>query len=88
VTAATCPGTLAWTTDALLVALGSGGTLSVLAASLKAWLNQPRHGDVRIEIHDGAGRSMVIDAHRVKDLDRADQRSVQCSLTRRRPGPF
>lgn len=68
--AATRPGALSWTTDALLLALGSGGTLSILAASLKAWLNQPRNADVRIEIRNSAGRSVVIDAQHVKDLDR------------------
>jgi hypothetical protein len=70
VPAATRPGALSWKTDALLVALGSGGTLSVLAGSLKAWFNQPRNADVRIEIHDGADRYVIIDAQRVKDLDR------------------
>jgi hypothetical protein len=70
VPAATRAGALSWATDALLVALGSGGTLSVLAASLKAWFNQPRNADVRIEIRDGTGRSVVIDAQHVKDLDR------------------
>ncbi|WP_127501725.1 effector-associated constant component EACC1 [Actinoplanes solisilvae] len=64
------PGVLSWTTDALLVAVGSGGTLSVLAASLGVWLSQPRNADVRIEIRDGAGRSVVIDAKRVKDPER------------------
>ena len=36
--------------DALVVAVGAGGVLPVLATSLYAWLSQPRRSDVRIRI--------------------------------------
>ena len=47
-------GELGSLADVLVVAVGSGGTLSVLVTSLKAWLAQPRRSDVRIRVqHDG-----------------------------------
>jgi Effector Associated Constant Component 1 len=50
---------------ALVVAVGAGGTVSVLAGSLKAWLSLPRRSDVRIKIQGTGGRSVEIDAGRV-----------------------
>jgi hypothetical protein len=50
---------------ALVVAVGAGGTVSVLAGSLKAWLSLPRRSDVRIRIQGTDGRSVEIDAGRV-----------------------
>lgn len=50
---------------ALVVAVGAGGTVSVLAGSLKAWLSLPRRSDVRIRIQGIDGRSVEIDAGRV-----------------------
>jgi hypothetical protein len=58
-------GELGALTDALVVAAGSGGTLSVLATSLKAWLAQPRRSDARIRIQAGDGRVVEIDANRL-----------------------
>src|ERR1700744_3844740 len=51
--------------DALVVAVGSGWSLTVLAASLKAWISVPRHSDVRIRIHGANGRVVEIDADRI-----------------------
>lgn len=51
--------------DALVVAVGSGGTLSVLAMSLKSWLSQPRRSDVRIRVEGETGRVVEISADRV-----------------------
>jgi Effector Associated Constant Component 1 len=51
--------------EALVVAVGSGGTLSVLAASLKAWMTLPRRSDVKIRIEGSDGRVVDIDATRV-----------------------
>jgi hypothetical protein len=62
------PGELGTVTDALAVALGGGGTLTVLAASLRAWFAQPRRSDVRIVIRDADGRSVEVDAKRVTDV--------------------
>ena len=58
-------GELGTLTDALIVAVGSGGAISALAASLGAWLSLPRRSDVRIRIHRADGNSVVIDAKRV-----------------------
>ena len=51
--------------DVLVVAVGSGGTLSVLATSLKAWLAQPRRSDVRIRVQHEGGETVEIDANRI-----------------------
>lgn len=50
--------------DALVVAVGSGGALSVLAASLKAWLSQPRRSDFRIRVQGPDGHAVEISADR------------------------
>lgn len=51
--------------EALVVAVSSGGTLSVLAASLKAWLSIPHRSDVRIKVQRPDGHFVEIDADRV-----------------------
>ena len=64
-------GELGVPADALIVAVGSGGTLSVLAAALKAWVSLPRRSDVRIKIQGVDGRAVEIAADRVSE-DRID----------------
>ena len=59
------PGELGALGDALVVAVGSGGMLSVLASSLNAWLSQPRKSDVRIRVEREAGDVVEISADRV-----------------------
>ena len=51
--------------DVLVVAVGSGGTLSVLAMSLSTWLSRPRKSDVRIRVQGETGRVVEIGADRV-----------------------
>jgi hypothetical protein len=52
--------------EALIVAVGSGGAISVLAAALKSWLSLPRRSDVRIKVEERADRRIVeIEADRV-----------------------
>jgi hypothetical protein len=58
-------GHLGALTEVLSVALGSGGAITVLAASLKGWLLLPRRSDVRIKIHRPDGGTVEIDAKRV-----------------------
>jgi hypothetical protein len=60
-------GELGSLADVLVVAVGAGGVLPVLAASLKAWLAQPRKSDVRIRIQRDGGQIVEIDANRVDD---------------------
>ncbi|MFI9788920.1 hypothetical protein ACIHEI_36225 [Kitasatospora sp. NPDC051984] len=62
------PGELGALADALVVAVGSGGALTVLAASLRAYLSQPRKSDVRIVVR-AEERSVTVDAKRVKDVE-------------------
>lgn len=57
--------------EALIVAVGAGGTMSVLAASLKAWISLPRRSDIRIRIQDPDGRVVEIDGHHISG-DRLD----------------
>lgn len=68
-------GELGAVTEALVVAVGSGGAISVLAAALKAWLSLPRRSDVRVRIHRPDGSSVDIDAKRV-DAGQADIESI------------
>jgi membrane-associated two-gene conflict system component 1 (EACC1) len=63
------PGELGAGWDTLSVALGAGGTLSVLAASLKVFFAQPRRSDLKVTVRAADGRSVVFDAKRVKDID-------------------
>jgi len=62
-------GELGVLSDALVVAVGGGGTVSVLAASLKALLAQPRRSDVKIVIANTDGRRVEIDARRIPDVE-------------------
>ena len=59
------PGELGALGEALIVAVGSGGAVSALASSLKAWMALPRRSDVRIRVEGPGGRVVEIDAHRV-----------------------
>jgi hypothetical protein len=63
------PGELGARADVRMVAVGSGGTLSVLATSLKAFLAQPRRSDVRIVVTAPGGRRTELDAKRVDHVD-------------------
>jgi hypothetical protein len=53
--------------QALLVAVGSGGAVSVLIGSLKAWVSLPRRSDVRIRVQGVDGRVAEITADRVSE---------------------
>lgn len=64
------PGELGTAMDALVVAVGSGGALSVLAASLKAFLALPRRSDIRLTIRQSAsGHAVELDMKRVSDVE-------------------
>jgi hypothetical protein len=58
-------GELGALADVLVIAVGSGGTLSVLAGSLKAWLALPRKSDVRIRVQRDGGETVEICASRI-----------------------
>ena len=64
-------GELGALADALVVAVGSGGTLLALATSLKAWLAQPHGQHVRIRVRRDGGETVEIDADRI-DAEQAD----------------
>jgi hypothetical protein len=55
--------------ELLTVAVGSGGAVSVLAASLRAWLAQPRRSDVKITLRGPGKRVVEVDARRVADVE-------------------
>jgi hypothetical protein len=59
------PGELGAALDVLVVAVGSGGALTVLGKSLSTWLTQPRRSMVRIRVEGESGRVIEIDADRV-----------------------
>jgi hypothetical protein len=66
-----CPpraGEMGSLADALIVAVGSGGAITVLASLLRAWVLQPRHARVRLrlESHPEGKRTMELDADRIR----------------------
>jgi len=67
--AAPRPGELGAVTDVLVATVGAGGTLSVLAASLRSYFSQPRRADVWIAITGPDGHRVEIDAKHVDDVD-------------------
>lgn len=60
-------GELGALVDALVVSVGSGGALSVLAASLKGWLLQPRRSGVRIRVQGETGRVVEVVGENIDD---------------------
>src|SRR5260370_40515747 len=57
-------GDLGSLADALVVSVGAGGALSVLAGSVRAWLSQPRRANGRIRLRGEGGRTGGISAGR------------------------
>ena len=53
--------------DLLTVAMGAGGTVTVLASALRTWLAQPRRSDVKITLRSPDGRVVELDARRIAD---------------------
>ncbi len=69
---APAPGEMGSVLDAVTVALGAGGALSVLASSLRVWFAQPRRSDVRLKIRRADGGTLELDAKRVRAGDLED----------------
>ncbi|MFJ4095421.1 hypothetical protein ACIPYS_27860 [Kitasatospora sp. NPDC089913] len=69
---APAPGEMGSVLDAVTVALGAGGALSVLASSLRVWFAQPRRSDVRLKIRRTDGGTLELDAKRVRAGDLED----------------
>lgn len=63
------PGELGVISDVLSIALGGGGALSVLAASLRSFFAQPRRSDLRITVRRPDGGSVEISASRIDNVD-------------------
>lgn len=61
------PGDLGGAVEVLMVALGGGGTATVLAQSLRGWFAQPRRASVKIEMTTEDGDALTIDATNIKD---------------------
>ncbi|WP_410557667.1 effector-associated constant component EACC1 [Actinomadura fulvescens] len=59
------PGEMGALTQALLIAVGSGGTVSVLVTSLTAWLSRPGGAKVRIRIENESGAVVEIETDNV-----------------------
>ncbi|MEV1198457.1 effector-associated constant component EACC1 [Microbispora rosea] len=53
--------------EVVLVAVGSGGFLTVLATSLQTWLAQPRKSSIKIRARNEAGLEIEIDAHNINE---------------------
>jgi len=72
-------GQLGALAEVLVAAVGSGGAVSVLAASLRAFLIQPRRADVRIVVTAPGGRRVEIDAKGVDDIEALLRRVLEQS---------
>jgi hypothetical protein len=64
-------GELGSVIDALTIAVDSGGTLTILAGALRAWLGRERNRGARLEITDRpkGGRKIVLDARNTSAAD-------------------
>jgi hypothetical protein len=69
------PGRLGAVSDVLVVAVGSGGALSVLVGAVAAWV-QSRGSNVKILLQGPEGQRAEIAAEHVKSLDAAELRRL------------
>lgn len=69
------PGHLGVVADAIVVAVGSGGALTVLAGTVAAWV-QTRGAKIRIRIESATGGVAELDAEHVKSLDATGLRKL------------
>jgi membrane-associated two-gene conflict system component 1 (EACC1) len=69
------PGKLGAVSDVLVVAVGSGGALTVLAGAVAAWV-QSRGSKVKVLLQGPAGQKAEIAAEHVKSLDAAELRRL------------
>jgi len=65
------PGELGTIADAVVISVGSGGALTVLASALKAWIQRPRgkHVVLRVSRGDNGQETTEIEADRVGSDD-------------------
>ena len=64
------PGELGSVTDALVVAVGSGGAITALTSALVSWLRH-RTTDLTVRLVRPDGSAMEIDGRRVRGVDAA-----------------
>lgn len=62
-------GTMGAVSNVLSMALAGGGTITVLAASLRVWFAQPRRSDIRLKITTSHGEVVELDAKRVNSAE-------------------
>lgn len=71
------PGALGALGDALVAAVGSGGAVTALAASLKLFLTQPRRSEVHIVVTGADGRREEIHIKGIDDVEPVLRRLVE-----------
>ncbi len=59
------PGEMGALAEALLVAVGSGGALSVLASAISSWLAQPRRSDIQVRVEVPGERIVEVGGDRI-----------------------
>ncbi|MFJ8818367.1 effector-associated constant component EACC1 [Amycolatopsis thermoflava] len=69
VTAPPPPGHMGEVTELVIALAGAGGFVTVLAESLKSWLNRPRKHAVTLKITKPDGQSIEVSSQHAKDLD-------------------
>lgn len=60
----------------MTVAVGAGGAVSVLAASLRTWFAQPKRSDIRLKVRRPDGETVELDAKRVRGKDLKELEAV------------
>ncbi len=63
------PGEMGGVFDALVVAAGAGGALTVLANSLSVWLRQPRRSTVTVSVERPDGTRVEISGEHVRSVE-------------------
>ncbi|WP_406206024.1 hypothetical protein OH807_31995 [Kitasatospora sp. NBC_01560] len=74
--AAPARGELGSVLDLVTVAVGAGGAVSVLAASLRTWFAQPKRSDIRLKVRRPDGETVELDAKRVRGKDLKELEAV------------
>lgn len=74
-------GDLGLPAEVLTVALGAGGAVTVLAASLRVWFAQPKRADVRLKLKALDGSTLEIDAKRVRNAEEIIRTALAAGAT-------
>lgn len=79
------PGKMGALSDTLVVAVGAGGTLTVLANALSVWLRHPRRAKVTVSVERADGTRVDITADHVRTPEEVEALLRLCLPSDREP---